>query len=219
MRARAVSLAIVLFMLVVLVPLAWSSNSTPEAEAAAPLVNCSQVRISLSQVRINCTAAGIVVLNTVVNLPQAPPITLPPIVGPTIRVPGPTVRVPGPTQTVTVNVPQATQTVKVPGPTVTKTAQPTVGPTVSATETITVSPSGQGPSEDDTLGPRDPVVRLPDIRTVPQAIGLGLLAILVFIALGTLLLMGGYTLGFKDKERKEKAFLGALLDQTTGRRR
>jgi len=70
---RVVSLAIVCFMLVVLIPLAVASNiSTPEATATpvaqqAPLVNCSQVRISLNQVRVTCSAAGVVVLNTVVT--------------------------------------------------------------------------------------------------------------------------------------------------------
>lgn len=214
MRARIVSCLVVVFLLVML-PVALATNKPEPAQAAPtqPIVNCSDVRISPTLVRIECSAAGVVVLNTTVRLPQ---VTLPPVEievpGPTIRVPGPTVRVPGPTQTATVYVPDGAQTVNVPGPTVTRTAQPTSGPTVSTTETVTVSPSGQEPSDDDTLPVRDPVVTIPDIDTVPEAIGLGLLATLGLMALILLAMWAGYIMGFKDKERKDDDFFQALLD-------
>lgn len=185
-----------------------SAATAPVEPRQEPLVNCSQVKISLSQVRITCSAAGIVVLNTVLNLPQAPPITLPPIVGPTIRVPGPTVHVPGPTQTATVNVPGGTQTVKAPGPTatVTESALPSAGPTV------TVSASGQDSPSSGTLAPRDPVISFPSINTVPKAVGIGLLATLLLVGLILLALWAGYVMGFKDKERKDNDFSRALLE-------
>lgn len=207
MKARIASIVLA-FLLVF--TLASPATAAPVEQRAEPLVNCSQVRISTSQLKIVCSAAGIVVLNTVVNLPQAPPITLPPIPGPTIRVPGPTqtVTVPGPTQTETVNVPAPTTTVKEPGPTVTVTESALPEPN----QTVTVSPSGQGGPSSDTLAPRDPVVTIPDIETVPQAIGLGLLATLGLMLLILLALWAGYILGFKDKERKDNDFFQALLD-------
>ena len=209
MKARLLSIIVVAFMVLVMLPLAWSTNQPAQAEA--PLVNCQQVRISPSAVRIQCSAAGIIVLNTVVQLPTVPPVTI-------------TV----PTQTVTVRPPQATQTVRVPGPAATENVQvpgPTQtitepGETLTVTETATanttVSPSGQAGTTPATIEPPDEdngdIVFLPAIKlSTPEAVGLSILALMFIAGLILLGMYGGYYLGFKDSDKAEAKFLKSIL--------
>lgn len=219
---RAISLAIVAFMMFVMIPLAALSNTAPEATAApvaqqAPVVTCTQARISLKQVRITCSALGVVVLNSVIDLPSVQ-VTLPPVTvtlpgaTATVRVPGPTVKVPGPpgpTATVTQIVPGA------PGATITRAPQTvTASPTATVTENPTVSPSGQPTTDGGTIGPdsNDTVLTFPKVElNTPEAVGLGIGAILFLMLLILLGMWAGYYLGYKDSEKNEANFLKTLL--------
>lgn len=153
---------------------------------------------------------------------RGPTITLPPVTvpGPTVRVPGPTVTAPGETRTVevpggteTVTLPGETVTVQVPNGTQTVTPEPrTIGP-VAPSESPTTR---QDPSPDGTIVPdkKTDSVDLGDGKTTKTEVGLGILGILVLIGLALLAMWAGYTLGYKDKERKDTNFLRALLEQT-----
>jgi hypothetical protein len=220
MRARLISVFLVLLMVFTLVPAAVVSNAEPSE--AADVVSCTNVRISTSQVRVVCTAAGIIVLDQTINLPPGPTVTLPPLPGATItvHVPGPvetaTVRVPvpGPTQSVT-----ATQTLSGPTSTVTVSG-PTKSVTANSTQTATVTASessGQvgngGATMDPTPVVNDPVISIPNIETPAQAavVGLGLLALLTAIVL--LGLYAGYVLGYKDADKENAGFMKAMISK------
>lgn len=242
MRNRFVSALVVGFMLLVMLPVAWISN-TPAVEPARaePVVSCTDVTIG-QQVRIKCTAAGIVVLNTTINLP----VIEIPIPGPTstetvrVTLPGETrtvkvpveVPVPGPTstvtKTVTITVPGDTKTIKSTA-TATTTSRPetvtqtqTQGPGSPRTETVTVSPSGQ-PSTPDAIvvsppdkGGDNPVEELPifnGIDTPGEVVGISTLTLLLLVGL---LLLGswlGYYFGYKDADRENANFMKALSDK------
>lgn len=108
-----------------------------------------------------------------------------------IRVPGPTIRIPGPTETVT------------------------------ETTTITASPTGQAVPEDGSVTPdaeEGPAIDFGDGDTTIEEVGLGLLSIIALVGLLLLALYGGYVLGWKDKEKRDTDFMGALLDQAKLRR-
>src|SRR6478735_11888740 len=95
---RTFVLALAALMILVFAPIVFISSS-PEPAHAEPVVSCTDFVIG-QQVRIKCQAAGIVVLDTTINLPVVE-----------IPVPGPTA-----TQTVRVELPGDTKTIRVPVP-------------------------------------------------------------------------------------------------------
>jgi hypothetical protein len=165
-----------------------------------------------------------------------PPITLPPVTLPPR--PAVTVTVPGPTSTATktvkpapivrfqrVFVPGPTSTATVAGPVVRKTVTITPEPslttqTATVTQTITASPTRQNQDGDATLsGENDKRYILgPFGLSGPEAIGLGFATLLAISGLIVAGMIGGFWLGYKDKEQKDTKFLRALLDSVkTGR--
>lgn len=190
-----------------LLPAAWASSQPAQA---TDVINCTSLRISTDQVRIQCTAAGLVVLNTVVNLPPGPTIEV------TLPAATVTVRVPGPSETQTIKVP-------VPGPTKTVHVTETVlGPSSApSTATVTVPgptitmTTGQVDNDDGTLDPEpdDPVVSIPNIDSPAKAAGLGLALLLIIIGIALCGLYAGYVLGYKDSDRKSADFIQAMLDK------
>lgn len=222
MKARIASIVVVLFMALVMIPIAWHSNT--QAEAYDPAVNCSQVRIDKDTVQINCSIAGVAVAPIYVQLPTVPPVTV------NVPVPGATqtikVNIPGPTKTVTVAVtaPGATQTVHEPGPTKTVTVRPTpnspsalpssggqsssgsgtVETTVTATTTVTAEPS---------TGPNDPVISIPGVPDVVNKAALGLLSIIALVALMLVGMWLGYYIGYRDSDSANARFMRALRDE------
>ena len=158
-----------------------------------------------------------------VPVPQ-PPVTIR-LPGNTVTLPGPTVVLPGPT--VTAVGPGGTQTVyrtttiRVPqnGTQSLTTVKITASGGGVQTKILTPTPRQTTPTS-DTMVPKvdtPTVLTLPQL-TVPQAIGLGTLALLGLILLAGLALFFGYGLGWKDRERKEKNFLAALSDSITYRK-
>ena len=190
-----------------------NSHSMPEAQAAEPIVNC-QVVVG-QQTRVVCSAAGLVVLNTQINVPT---ITLPPLPGSTetIRIPaGPqptktvTVTKPGPTQTVTVR-PEANATVR---ETQTITSEPSSLPTATATATVTER-ARQAPTEyvtvsSDTRDEEENIPFVPDTTEEVVKAGIGTILALVLIILALWL---GYYLGYKNSEKENVTFLRAMRD-------
>lgn len=153
-------------------------------------------------------------------------VTLPPVhTTVTVRVPGPTVtktvRLPGSTVTKTVTVNQPGQ---VPPP-VTKTvnAGPTQGPdrqttvTKTATQSVTVSPSGQPTHTHGTIAPSNtPVPHLPlfnfgNTPTVVKA-GIGLLSLIFILACILLGMLYAFRLGYNAKGKEDTNFLREVLD-------
>ena len=198
-----------------MLPLAWSTNKSQPAEAAAtaPIVNCTQVNVDPRHVRIVCSVAGTVVLNTVVTLPVVtlPPVTIkpptvtvrPPQATTTVRIPGPTVRIPGPTKTV-----------GVPGPTI--TVGPSELPTAASTATVTVTRQPRVSSATVEPNISDPVVdnkstTVERVTKISLTLLAALIAALVFLYLG-------YILGFKDKSRKDAKFFDAIREAVLGKK-
>lgn len=180
------------------------STTAPEPAQAVEVVNCTTLQISSDAVRIRCTAAGIVVLNTVVDLPA----------GPTVEV---TVTPPQVTVTETVRPPQATQTIEVPvpGPTQTETVTATVpGPT--STATVTSSPTGQVDNGSGTVDPspsdepEPEVITLPGPTTVEGAV-LGGVALLILAGLILLALFLGYWRGYREADSANASWMKRLL--------
>jgi hypothetical protein len=139
--------------------------------------------------------------------------------GPTVRIPGPTTTVPGGTKTVT--VPGPTTFVTRPGETVTapfdgSTPNVTPGPTATATVTSVPTPTRQDPTPSGRLDPNDDgsgILDFPDINSPKEALGLGLLSILVI----ALLTAGGMAYGFYRGRRsmmhEDTRFMRDLLDE------
>lgn len=225
-------IAVLMVILLVLAPVSAvglaSGPTQPSAPvAAAPaLVSCTDINLG-QQVRIKCTAAGVVVLNTVVDLPQVE-VTLPGQTV-TVKVPLPaeteTVRVPVPGGTKTVEVPGPTQTVTVPvevnGPTETVTVRPgeptaaPSAPTETVTTTVTPDPR-QNATDDATIEPApeddDTVVTIPGVDLNPaEAVGIGTLALIIVAALILLGMYAGYYMGYKDSDKAEAKFYRSLL--------
>jgi formin 2 len=186
----------------------------PPADSVQPIVYCHTV--VGQQTRVVCNAAGIIVLNQVVNVPT---VTLPPVTGPTVTVPVPghteTVHVPGPT----IKEPGSTETIYEPGETVTEhstvTAQPSSLPSPS---TITVSPSGQPGTTGGTVVPTpDQGNSITTIyRNIPgplKTVGISTLALLLLVGLLLLGMWLGYILGYKDSDRANARFMQALRDK------
>jgi hypothetical protein len=225
-------IAVLLVFLLVLAPVGvFMANNSPEAQAAPatsaePVINCTDIKIG-QQVRIKCTAAGIVVLNTVVDLPV---VQLP---GATIKLPGETETITkGPTKTITAtpgnNEPGATVTITKPaqpGPTttlrpngqpvpmVTKTTTETQTTTVTATPSATATTGG-------TIDPRtdkdDGVIQIPETTLdAPEAVGIGTLAVFLMALLILLGMYAGYYMGYKDSEKAEADFFRSLLRKNT----
>lgn len=225
MRTRIASILVVLLMAFTLVPAAVVSNSQPAQ--AVDVINCTSFKISSDEVRIQCTAAGIIVLNTVVDLPAGPTVEVN-VPGPTqtvtVRVPGPRttqtieVAVPGPTKSVTATAPPvtSTETVTAGGP----TKSSTVTETVKATQTVTTTPSstgqvdnGGGTIDQDTDPPSDPVVSIPDINTPAQAAAVGGLILLGLSLLALLALFAGYYFGYKDSDKENAGFMAGMVQR------
>lgn len=222
---RRVVLVLVAVMLLVMIPIASMSttqNTSPAPAAQGSVANCSQVRINPKQVRITCTVAGVVSLNTVVNLPVVE-VTLPGDTV-TVRIPGQeqTIRVPGPTVTQRVEVPGATQTIEVPGETRTieqspqgrpERSQAPAPPTVTVTESPDITEGGQGGTTPATIEPDDDGgVTLPEVDlSTGQAIGLGVLGVLGLVFIVLLGMYAGYYMGYKDSDKAEAKFLTSLL--------
>jgi hypothetical protein len=209
---RHAVISVFMVMLLVLGPVAFINLTGNSQAQATEAVTCTQIKVG-TQIKLNCTAAGIVVLHEVINLPS---VTVPgnPI---TIRTPGhtTTVRVPGPTQTITapgaittstdtttITQPAQTATVRVPGPTATQTTTVTAAPRQTATDSATIDPT-----PDDSTGIDVPGTNL----SPPEAVGIGTLAI---IAVACLILLGmyiGYYMGYKDSDKAEAQFYRSLL--------
>lgn len=213
MRTRLASILAVVLMAFTLLPAAVVSNAEPAQ--AVDVINCTSVRIDSGHVEIKCTAAGIIVLDTTVNLPPGPTVTLPPLPGTTV-----TVHVPGPSQTQTIKVP-------IPGPTQTVhvTATVSVRPSATPEATVTTTETVPGPTTTITTGqvdngggtidqePDDPVVSIPNIDSPAEAAGIGAILFLILMALILLGLYLGYILGYKDSDRKSADFIQAMLDK------
>lgn len=215
----------------------------PQAASAAPLVDC-QVVVG-NNTRVVCSAAGLVVLNTEVNLPT---VTLPPLV---VRTTAPgtvttrTVEVPGNTRTVTRTAqpePQGIVTVTrtaspepriTSAPTATRTINPTVTATSTATATATSTVTAPGQTETSyvTVAPaptqvaepgtdRNTFIPLPfpeDNPVLKAVVGTGY--ILAFLALLILTMWLGYYLGYKNSDRENSNFLKLISDQMLLRKR
>lgn len=209
MRARIVSIFMCLVLAVGIFFVPTGQNAQPEAAAAVDVVNCTSVKISSDEVRITCTAAGIVVLNTVVDLPAGPTVEVT-VPAPQVTVTA-TIRPPQATQTIEVPVPGPTQTVTVSGPTSTVTAN---GPT--STATITSSPTGQVDNGSGTVDPSpsdesDPeVITLPGPTTVKGA-ALGTLALLILAGLILAALFAGYWRGYREADSATASWMKELL--------
>jgi virulence-associated protein VagC len=237
-KARIASL-LVLLVLFVAVGFAASTNFTEDAQAAPAaqpaLVNCTDLNIG-QQIRIRCTAAGVVVLDTVIDLPVVtlPPVTLPPAPPVTITPPRATatVRVPQPQATVTetvrvpveIQLPGGTTTIIRPGEGRTVTAQPrpnapetvTASALPAPTQTVTLAPerSRQPATEGDTIDPGNdnPDLRIPEVELdAPEAAALGLGVLAIIAALIVLGMWAGYYMGYKDSDKAEAKFLKSLL--------
>lgn len=211
MRARIASVVIVCLMALTLVPMAAASN----VETPAETLDCQTIRIDPNNLKVVCTLAGAVVVNTVVAIPNGPTVTvsLPPIrTTQTVEVQGPrstatiNVPVPGPTQTVT-------SVVTAPGPTVTAN-----GPTSTATVSVTETASGQPTPGPATLGPSESGspdsagVFIPSPTTVKGAAITGGI-LLALVALLLIALFSGYTLGYKESDMATVAWIKRLLDK------
>jgi hypothetical protein len=182
-----------------MIPFAYNSNAE-----SAPVVNCQQTRVDTRHVKIVCNAAGLIVLNSTVQLPV-------------VEIP-----VPGPTSTSTITLPPhpgPTKYVTLPPETHTMTA-PSQTKTVRATETktITAAPqpvpsAGQQPTESVTIGP-GPNHGFFDFPDNPEeaatTAGIGVLLALI-VALIALWL--GYIFGYKDAEKADVKYLKALRDK------
>lgn len=178
-------------------------SSTPPPAQAAEVVNCTSVKISSHEVRIQCTAAGIVVLNTVVPLPD----------GPTVSV---TVTPPQATVTATIRPPQETQTIEVPVPgptqtvTVTETAKPNQQPTSSSSPTRQID-NGSGTVEPSpSADPSPEVITLPGPTTVQGAV-LGGVTLLILAGLMLLALFFGYWRGYREADSANASWMKRLL--------
>lgn len=144
-----------------------------------------------------------------IRLPGAT-VTLPAPPRATVEVPGPTVKVPGPTKTVTVN-PAPVGPSELPQPTKTVT-ETTAGQTTTSRVTVTPSPevNTEVRTEHETQTKTE---------TIVKKVFLGTLVSLVLALLGLIAMLVGYYFGRKDEERKEKRFLGNILDYArTGKR-
>jgi len=121
------------------------------------------------------------------------------------------VRVPGPTNTVTVGPPQTTATT-ITRPRVTITAENPLPPRI----TVTSSPTGQAPSPRATITETPesaPTKKLSVAVTIPQAVGISVLGILILMAIVLAGMYAGYALGFKESDDQSVEFLTFLRDK------
>lgn len=102
---------------------------------------------------------------------------------------------------------------------VTKTASALPLPQSTATVTVTAHPARQTPPERGRIGGGG--IRIPFTEHANPAVkvGLGALAAVVIVGLILIGLYLGYTIGWKDKERKDTNFMRAVLEQSTLRKR
>ena len=224
MRKHVVAAVVAVVALVAVVVLSLGfATAQPEPAQANPAVTAAQAAplCSVTQrpksIRIVCRIAGVVALDTVIPLPQLPPVTLPPITLPPVTelIPGQTatVRVPGPTQTVVDR-----ETVRVPGPTRTETTR-VPRSTETVTETTSPDAPGQTGGDDDTIEPDRDRVDIGDGDVTVEEVGLGLLAILGIVGLLLLAMWGGYYIGYRDADRENADFMDALSTETVRKRR
>ena len=142
MRHALAAISSIIIVMVFVFGSLFVSSPEPATAGPDPVVSC-QVVVQ-NPARIVCTAAGVQVLNTVVQLPT---VTLPPV---TVTAPGATITLPPRTVTLPAS-PQATRTIEVPGPTQTATATVTA-PGSNSTATVTL-PAKPGPTVTLTARP------------------------------------------------------------------
>lgn len=228
-------LSVLLLMVVLILGLTSAPASAECASGSQGVVAC----VSDSG-QLTVTVLGQQVLNTQITLPTTRvEVPVPQIVpGPTetvrVRIPGEdrTVRVEvpvpvaGPTRTVTERVVVTEQGER---STVTVSPRPenragndapqtNPGPTPDAVPDEEATVTRQPTPTPDTIGParplesdREVVLDLPEL-TAPEAVGVGFLTLLALVGLILLSMYGGYALGFKDSEEREKKFMRELSD-------
>lgn len=228
---------------------------TPVQAAPAAQTACDSVVDSLLCVRVQNgnlvvvnLLTGLVVINqplprvtlngpTIrVTLPRVtvtrPPVTvtLPRVTLPRVTLPGQLVTLPR--QTVTVELPGATNTatVRLPGQTVTIPPIPGQTATVSAPTVVPVTvtaSNGQKIQTSVTITPSPlpgtvttkPVMKEREVRvSVPQAIAYGIGALLLGLILGLLAIYIAYAVGYKDSEDAERTAWEHFRDEVFGRR-
>lgn len=215
-RVASVLASVMLLVLLPISALAGIQNNneepkTPVVQSVDPVVKCSSVRLN-NRLRVNCSAAGVSVFSTVVDLPMVR-VTVPgPTSTRTIEVDVPIPGEPGATVTKRVEVPGPTETIRRPGPT--RTISPEA-PTVTITETP--EEGRQDGTTPDTIGGPDndrPVVTFPETNlSTWEAIGVGILGVLAIIGLILIGMYTGYYMGDKHGERRERTFIKSLLNK------
>lgn len=196
-------LAIMLVMTLVLIP--------APAQSAEPLINC---RVVTGQtVRVVCSAAGLIVLDTQLNVPTVV-LPAPPRATVTQTVTAPAL--PQPTKTVTETVPSKTETVTVEGPTQIETVRETetIAASPSALPTQSARPVGQTPTEYVTVTSKPEQRDTPDdlLPDSPQEVvetGVGIIIALIMMILA---LWAGYVIGYKDSDKENTNFVRAMRD-------
>lgn len=171
-----------------------------------------------------------------VTLPRVtvtrPPVTvtLPRVTLSQVTLPGRLVTLPR--QTVTVELPRATDTatVRLPGQTVTAPPIPGQTATVSAPTVVPVTvtaPNGQKIQTSVTITPSPlpgtvttkPVTKEREVRvSVPQAIAYGIGALLLGLILGLLAIYVAYAVGYKDSEDVERTRWQNFRDELFGKK-
>jgi hypothetical protein len=153
---------------------------------------------------------------TVVRPPVT--VTLPRVTVSGRTLPGQTVTLPR--QTVTVELPQATETVTLP-------RQTTTVPTPSVATVTVTGPDGQPIQTSVTITPSPlpgaittkPVVKEREVRvSVPAAIGIGVGVLLLGLILGLLAIYVAYAVGYKDSEDAERTKWQKFRDELFGRK-
>lgn len=202
----------------------YGVTTTHEAEQSAPAPMAAE-DIGLCLPSVICTT---VYLPTYIPVTIRATVRVPVTIRVTeiIRPPRVTVQLPGVIRTIL--VPGGTRTVTAPGlPGATKTATVVVSqriiqngtaPPVTQEVRRTISApgvTGQTITTRATVTTSKEVVRLPGTTrtvTIPAAVGIGLLGLIILMALVLFILWLGYVLGFKDADRKNANFLRALRD-------
>lgn len=223
----------ILLALLLLVMALFVSTSRAEAtdiNSGIRISACEVVGIAGPVAQVECTdtlgniiPAGQVNLETVIDevLVPGPTITLPPITKfverpratRTITVPGPTKYVTPEASTQRVFVSGPTRTVA--GPVRTTTVTPdsmAVEATVTATETVTRQTTVYRDKVVPDNKPDEFLFDFPPVST-PEAVGIGIGAVVALMLLVLLALMGGYAIGYKDSDKENANFMNALRDK------
>lgn len=205
MKQAIIALITTTLILVMTIGAFAATNSQAQVTPAAKesLVTCTNEIVG-DNVKIRCKAAGVIVLNQTVKLPN---------VTQTIPVPGPT-QTETVTDKVTVTLPGTTETVTIPANE--KTVSVTLPPeTVTKTVEVAQDRSRQPGADSGTIESRPeeggsavfPEVRLDRV----QVAALGFLTVFAMMSLVLIGMYSGYYLGYKDSDREEAQFLRSLL--------